>query len=405
MILDTTRRRTSPRRFLVLAAVAGAAVLVPLSMLRPAAQAAPVAGTPQTTQQARSSGAPPSNGALEAQYALENGRFVGGQGLSPREVSVLEQQIAAEPNDYAAHLRLLGYYLNSVMFGKPLSFATARPAYRQQVFWLIQNHPESLLFSREPLWVPRHYAPAMFQGDEALWQEQVARHPSSALILGNAAGYSTISDKALVEKYLLQAQALEPYNPEWPERLGEAYRLTGPKPSAAVITQSAKKALAEYELSATLTNRTSQPGTSVQPNTSPDLAETAFDAGEYAKAKEYAEDLLKRGQNKQGYNPDSDIYVANQVLGRLALRSGDVAGAEAHLLAMGHVSGSGIINATSPMQLSKELLEHGDRPPVVAFFDDCTRIYEFPISTPVLRKWKAEVQQGKIPDFSITYLS
>jgi len=39
MILDTTRRRTTPRRFLMLAAIAGAAALVPLAMLQPTAKA------------------------------------------------------------------------------------------------------------------------------------------------------------------------------------------------------------------------------------------------------------------------------------------------------------------------------------------------------------------------------
>jgi hypothetical protein len=39
MVLDTTRRRTSPRRFLLIASLAGAAALVPLSMLQPTAKA------------------------------------------------------------------------------------------------------------------------------------------------------------------------------------------------------------------------------------------------------------------------------------------------------------------------------------------------------------------------------
>ena len=41
MILDVTRRRTLPRRALVLGVALTAAALVPLSMLRPAVQAAP----------------------------------------------------------------------------------------------------------------------------------------------------------------------------------------------------------------------------------------------------------------------------------------------------------------------------------------------------------------------------
>jgi len=39
MILDSTRRRTSPRRFLLIAAMAGAAAIVPLAMLQPGAKA------------------------------------------------------------------------------------------------------------------------------------------------------------------------------------------------------------------------------------------------------------------------------------------------------------------------------------------------------------------------------
>lgn len=319
MVLDKTRRRTSPRRFL-LVAIVGAAVLAPIAMLQPA-------GTHATPTVRQTAAVPAESEAMqrERQYALENGRFMGGQGQSPNAVLVQEQQLAAEPNDYAAHLRLLGYYLNSGFFGKPLPLVAARLAYRGQVFWLIQNHPESLLFSREYLDVPRHYVPAMFEGDKSLWQDQIARHPSSAIILGNAEGYYLLSDKALGEKYLLQAQTLEPSNPEWPSRLGELYQLNGPFPPAAVVAQSSKKALAEYEKSVALASKSSQFSTYANMAEAA-LAETAFDAGEYDKAKQYAEEKLKRGQNKQGYNPSADVYTANQVLGRLALRGGDIIG-------------------------------------------------------------------------------
>ena len=146
MILDDTRRRNTPRRFLTLAAVAGAAALVPLSMLRPAVQAAPPPNPPQAAQ-VQPSGAPPFHWARETQYARENAKFLRGQRFSPQEAAVQEKQLLADPNDYTAHLCLLGYYLHSTLNKTPLPAAAATPAYRTQVFWLIQNHPEPLLFS------------------------------------------------------------------------------------------------------------------------------------------------------------------------------------------------------------------------------------------------------------------
>lgn len=72
---------------------------------------------------------------------------------------------------------------------------------------------------------------------------------------------------------------------------------------------------------------------------------------------------------------------------------------------MSHVSGSGRLSTRNPMLLAIELLEQRDHPPVITFLDACTRIYGFPVDSPVLRKWKSEVQQGKMPDFSVTYIN
>lgn len=400
MILDTTRRRTFPRRILLLAALTGAAAVVPLSMLQPTAKAQ--AALP--TQSSPLLGKQQLNWTAETQYARENSKFLRGQQLSPEAAAALEKQLAVRPNDYAAHLILLGYFLQTAFYKGLLTKTAARAAYRQQVFWLIRNHPESLLFSREILDVPRHNAPAAFAGDEALWQAQFAKHPSSAVILGNAAEYYLLSDNELAEKYLLRAQTLEPKNPEWHSKLAELYRLNGPHPSAALIQKSAKKALVEYEAAAALApNKTSQHSTSA------DLAKTAFDAGEYDKARQYANALLKRGEQIAAAgkaNPAEPAYIfqensdavheANMVLGRLALHDGDLAGAEAHLLAMGRVSGSSTLNSFGPnMKLAQELLERGDRAPVLAYFDECAKFWH----DKQLGQWRSEVEQGKTPDF------
>ena len=253
MILDSNRRRGLPRRALVFGITVTAAALIPLAMLRPAVQAAPP--QPQATAVFAESEAMQR----ERQYALENSRLLRGENFTPQAAKVQEQRLTVQPDDYIAHLCLLGYYLNSAIFGKPLTLLTAQPAYRQQVFWLIQHHPESLLFSREDLWVPRFYAPVLFEGDKTLWQAEFAKHPGDALILGNAAQYYGLSDRATGEKLLLQAQALEPKNPVWPEDLGELYFLKSHHVSAQESQILAQKSRDEYQLSASLTKKTPQP--------------------------------------------------------------------------------------------------------------------------------------------------
>ena len=403
MILDKTRQRTLPRRAFVLGAAVTAAALVPLAMLRPAAQAAPADNASVQTTQVQSSAAPAFNWALEMQYVRENAKFLRGQQFSPQEAATQEQRLVVQPNDYTAHLCLLGYYWTRWYQSKPSEAASVRLAYRQQLFWLIQNHPESLLFSRQPIGVPRLRASALFGGDKALWQAQTDKQPSRAVIFGNAGEYYLLSDKPAAEKYLLQAQALEPKNPQWPDKLGELYRLQGLHPSAATVKQFAQKALAEYEAAAALAGKTGQSDTSAE------LAKTAFNAGEYDKARTYAEALLKRGEDIAAAGKadprtpafifqenSNDIHEADMVLGRLALRDGDIAGAEAYLLAMGRVSGSSQLDSFGPnMQLADDLLKAGQRNAVLAYFNECAKFWH----DKKLGEWRSEVKAGKTPDF------
>ncbi len=393
MILDSTRRRTSPRRFLLLAAMMGAAVLVPLSMLRPAAQAQATPSASSAQQQkarrqalARVSAVHAVPGELDAYQLTRQG-----QTLTLQAAAALEYKLAGQPDDYAAHLSLLGYYQKFRFAPLP-----AGRSYQQQVFWLIRNHPESVLLGTPDTMLLKCDDPAAFEEGEALWLNQIAKHPTNTTLIGKAADYCLLSDKATTEKLLLQAQALEPKSSVWPSKLGQLYRLNGPHPSAEVIQQSAKKALAEYEAASMLANKTAQP------NTSPDLAKTAFDAGEYDKARQYADALLVRSQSKQptGFDLSDDVHAANLVLGRLALHDGDTAGAEAHLLAMGRVSGSPVLSSFGPnMQLAQDLLEHGDRAPVLAYFNECAKFWTFGQAKATLATWTAQVKQGQVPDF------
>ncbi len=386
MILDTTRpRRALSRRILLAALGVGAAALVPLAVLRPAARAQaapplaanrPVAKRHISEATARVSAVSAVAGEFDAMRLESEARS-----LTPSAVTNLERQIAARPDDYAAHIRLLGYY----GAGRFRS-AASRTAYDRQVFWLIRTHPESVLSGTPETMVLKRDDPAGFEEGKTLWLAQVAAHPTNTLILGKAADYCVLSDNGTAERLLRQAAALEPKNPQWPDELGGLYQLQGTRRGLSSQEQRlwARKALAEWDFAATL-----PVGAAPRHATSAVLAKTAFAAGDYDRARRYATALLRRG----------DAHEANMVLGRLALRDGDTAGAEAHLLAMGRVSGSPSLDTFGPnMQLAKDLLDRGDRQPVLVYFDECARFWTFDHGAK-LKQWRALVREGKTPDF------
>ncbi len=392
MILDRTRpRRALTRRFLLTALGLGAAALVPLAMLRPAARAQ-AADTPlkhhMTRATTRVSAVSAVPGEFDAMQLVAEGRS-----LTPRAAADLERALTLHPDDYAAHIRLLGYYGR-----QQYEPGFGRAAYQRQVFWFIQNHPESVLAGTPNMGLTRSIDAAAFEEGKTLWLAQISKQPTNTALLGKAADYCLLSDNQAAERLLRQAEALEPKDAQWPDKLGHLYHLQGEARTASAGDSRlwAQKALAEFEAAAEVsTNKT------LQHSTSADLAVTAFDAGDYDKAHRYAADLLLRGQNKEGQSldPSDDLHHANLILGLLALRDGDTAGAEAHLLAMGRVSGSPVLGSFGPnMRLAQELLKAGRREAVLAYFDECAKFWAFDRGAK-LKQWKSQVKKGEVPDF------
>jgi hypothetical protein len=126
----------------------------------------------------------------------------------------------------------------------------------------------------------------------------------------------------------------------------------------------------------------------------PDLATVALEAGEAAKARGYAEEMLK--SDSQGWNAGNLVHHGHLVLGRIALRDGDTKAAQEHLLAAGKTQGSPQLNSFGPnMTLAKELLEKGERQAVLEYFKLCGNFWK----NSDLEAWTQEVQAGKVPDF------
>jgi hypothetical protein len=163
---------------------------------------------------------------------------------------------------------------------------------------------------------------------------------------------------------------------------------------SAAAPQTAAEALARYEM---LLSSTTDPARRFLLLTK--ATTTAGEAGEAAKAKAYARELLESAPSmRENWNYGNALHLGNLVLGRLALASGDVAEAKRLLLEAAHTPGSPQLNSFGPnMLLAKELLEKGEREAVVQYLDACAKFWVGARGR--IETWKAELAQGQTPNF------
>ncbi len=128
-------------------------------------------------------------------------------------------------------------------------------------------------------------------------------------------------------------------------------------------------------------------------------AKNAWRKGEIEKARALAaemEGLLPKYKNDWNYG--NAVQDANQVLGLIALRAGDVAEAKKRLLASADSKGSPQMNSFGPnMQLAKALLEKGEKDVVLEYFKRCATFWK--MGEMRLAGWTVSVKKGEIPEF------
>jgi hypothetical protein len=96
--------------------------------------------------------------------------------------------------------------------------------------------------------------------------------------------------------------------------------------------------------------------------------------GEYPMAiNNYTQELLLLLPKYKGTRKDGDaIQDANLVLGRIAVREGNIEAAKNYLIAAGKSPGSPVMDSFGPnMTLAKDLLEKGKRDTVLEYFMLC----------------------------------
>jgi hypothetical protein len=297
--------------------------------------------------------------------------------LTEEQAARLERATEDHPGDAALRLLLLGHYFLPSAAAEP-----ARRARQRHALWLIQHAPQLASGPHVGLY-PGEDGQA-YERARRLWLGHVEARGRDPALLAGAADFFARPDPALSAGLLRRARALEPGNPEWARRLACLYDLAlgGLDPDAR--RERAALALAEYE--AALGGRRGR--------LLADLARLALEAGAWDKARAYATELLGQAA-VSGSPPRGDAaHHGHLVLGRLALRQGDVGSAKAHLLA----AGSAALSSSGPgMALAKELLEAGERAAVVEYLRLCASSWH--TEDRRAERWAEAVERGGMPDF------
>lgn len=130
-----------------------------------------------------------------------------------------------------------------------------------------------------------------------------------------------------------------------------------------------------------------------------EAAKVLFEKGDITAATKHAEELADLAPKyKENWNYGNAIHDANVVLGRIAVREGNIEAAKSYLVEAGRSPGSPQMNSFGPnVSLARDLLEKGETEVVVAYFEACKTFWE--LDGGRLDAWIESAKDGEIPDF------
>jgi hypothetical protein len=299
--------------------------------------------------------------------------------LTSEEAAELEESLEKDASDLLARAHLLGYY-------RHCKTADETEKYWNHALWVIRNAPTSPL--GKSVATEMHQQPEPFYDHgKRIWLEQCEQHPTDAVILRNAAEYVRRKDELLAKKLLLSGKKLQPHAPDWSERLSQLYHYKLNDES-----ESDESALLELERAV----RLAKPSHKFHLQT--DLPLYAYNAGQFKKAKNYANYILHKAPRKLHANEKAEVkYKAHTVLGRIALRDGQIESAKSHLLASADIPGSCVLSSFGPdFTFAKEMLDKGERETVLVYLKSCKKFWKS--GEEKLSLWRDEIENGEMPE-------
>ena len=313
--------------------------------------------------------------------------YLAGTELSADAVAATERKVASNPNDTESRVKLLGFY-----FALRNGDESAQEAAQPHILWIISNFPDSEAAGEPWVRIRKSVDPSRYEAVREAWCENLRKHPDNAQVMANAARFFLLNEMALSEELLMQAQALEPDNAEWTERLGHLFSLKATDGDAASKSESHGKALELFEAALAVEGKPRF----YQLDT---VAKAAFKAGHLDKARTYSTELLAIAPSfDRNWNYGNAIYTGNSILALIALGEGDMNLARTYMLAASLTPGSPQLDSFGPdLTIAKEMLDRGEREAVVNFLNNVSKFWDGRVET--ITEWKEIIRRGQIPIF------
>ena len=312
-----------------------------------------------------------------------------GHDLPPQEVEKLEALIQEQPGDLWARTVLLGYYFTRHYQNEEI--AKKREA---TILWLVEHAPESEVLTSpyaqlDPFAGKGAYTPAV--DVMKMMKDHVAKDPENVRLLANAAEFFRFTDRAFASECLRKCTQLQPDNAAWHQKLADSLQSQHALGigGGAVDANAAKEALAEQELALAMTTDPME-----RMDLIGRLADSAFDAGDNQKARDYANQVFDSLKTVNKWAHDNFTHAANTVLGRIALKEGDVAAAKKFLLTSATFNRTPQFSPVGPrLDLANELLDKGEKEVVLEYYELMGKVW----SKKIADVWIADVKNGRKP--------
>ncbi len=191
---------------------------------------------------------------------------------------------------------------------------------------------------------------------------------------------------ALVEHLYQRAVELDPKNQRWTSGLASYYwtsasRKSGPEKVA--LLENALRLVGDVSPRSYIV---------------PDLAQEYFNIGNLELAAARAQDCLTIAKNDSDPNHGGALHFGNIVLGRIALKNGDIEEAKRRLLAAGNTTSTPVLMSFGPnWDLAEDLLAKGEQETVLSYIELCRKFWQSGAAR--LDTWSAAIRSGGTPAF------
>ena len=300
-----------------------------------------------------------------------------GKSISKAKAVELEESLRKVSDKIEDRLILIGYYTSN---GKT---SVDRLRLRAHVLWMIENHPEHPATAEPSL----RDLPDDLDGNAqilALWNKNLVARGDDAAVLKDAEKFFFGKDPEEADRLIHRLSEKEPDNREWPGELAQLYRMFGIPGER--IDDPAERAGETYKRVLELTRNAA-----AREALAGDMAQAAFKVGDFSGAAEFAKIHLQ-GKDRTA------VQRANTILGRVALRAGDLQAAKHYLLDSSGPLAERDVSVSGPtLVLAKELLDQGERDAVIQYLENCSSLW--PRGESVLQIWINDIKNGRTPKF------